>query len=148
MTSKMTAKPSSKTTASNAQRRVEATGVQAFEHLLQEILERGGFVTAVLANGQGLPIATATARQDANVTSAMVAMLQRVSEEARQRLGMAHVDQVAIRDREGARLVCRCLYVEGEVFLLAVMVPPRTYYRRVTNWALRQIRLAWQRHRP
>jgi predicted regulator of Ras-like GTPase activity (Roadblock/LC7/MglB family) len=127
---------------------VEATGVQALEHLVQEILDLGGFLGAVLANGEGLPIATAAARQDANVTSAMVAMLQRVSEEARQRLGMADVDQVAIRDRDGVRLVCRCLYVDGEVFLLAVMVPPRTYYRRVTNWALRQIRLTWQRRRP
>jgi predicted regulator of Ras-like GTPase activity (Roadblock/LC7/MglB family) len=124
---------------------VEATGVQALERILQDMLDRGGLIGAVLADGQGLPIATAASREDADVTSAMVGMLQRVSEEARQRLGMADVDQIAIRDRDGARLVCRCLYIDREAFLLAAMVPPRTYYRRVTNQAMRRIRRAWRR---
>jgi predicted regulator of Ras-like GTPase activity (Roadblock/LC7/MglB family) len=130
------------------QAKAVATGVQAFERVLQELLDQGGFQAAVLANGEGLPVATVAARQDADVTSAMVAMLQRVSEEARQRLGMADVDQVAIRDRAGARLVCRSLYLGEQAFLLAVMVPPRTYYRQATNRALRQIRQAWQRGQP
>jgi predicted regulator of Ras-like GTPase activity (Roadblock/LC7/MglB family) len=124
---------------------VEATGVQALERILQDMLDRGGLIGAVLADGQGLPIATAAAQEDADVTSAMVGMMQRVSEEARQRLGMADVDQIAIRDRAGARLVCRCIYADGEAFLLAAMVPPRTYYRRVTNQAMRRIRRAWRR---
>jgi len=112
------------------------------------LLDQGGFRAAVLANGEGLPIATVAASQDAEVTSAMVAMLQRVSEEARQRLGMAQVDQVAIRDHDGARLVCRSLRLGEAALLLAVMVPPRTYYRRATNRALRQIRRVWQRQKP
>jgi len=115
------------------------------ETVLQQMVRSGHFVSAVLATADGLPIATASSRKDAEVTSAMTAMLSRVSREAKQQLGMADVDEVVIRDRERSRLVCRSLTVSGQQVLLAVRVPANRRYRRTTNQAIRAIKRAWQR---
>jgi predicted regulator of Ras-like GTPase activity (Roadblock/LC7/MglB family) len=109
------------------------------------MVDEGDFVGAVLATADGLPIASASSREEAEVTSAMVAMLSRVSREAKKQLGMADVDEVVIRDRDRYRLVCRTLSVGEEELLLAVRVPARRYHRRATNRAMRRIQRAWQR---
>jgi predicted regulator of Ras-like GTPase activity (Roadblock/LC7/MglB family) len=119
-------------------------GVETLEDTLAKLLKQGRFRAAVLATEAGLPIAAVTPRNEADVTSAMVALLTRVSKQTRDQLGMAAMDEVSVVDREGTRLVCRSLIVDGEELLLAVLVRPRGYYRRSTNWAIRQIRKAWR----
>ena len=120
----------------------------SLDGLIQRMVDEGHFVGAVLATADGLPIASASSREDAEVTSAMVAMLSRVSEEAKRQLGMAEVDEVTIRDRERSRLVCRSLSVAGEELLLAVRVPARRSHRRATNQAIRRIQRAWLDWQP
>jgi len=117
----------------------------SFEQVLQEANRAGHFKAAILASGDGLPIATAQAEPDAELTAAMVALLQKVSKEARQELGMAELDEVAVLDREKMRLVCRFFRMEDEELILALMVRPRARYRRVSTWAIGQLHLLYRR---
>jgi len=115
-----------------------------FEEVLRKMNEQGNFKAAILASGDGLPIATAPSTYDTDTTAAMVALLQSVSKEAREQLEMADVDEVTIFDRDRIRLVCRYLVLEGEELILAVMVPPNRHYRRLTNQAIKEIRAVWK----
>ena len=118
----------------------DAAGVQQLEEVLQEMSDQSGFEAVVLASDEGLPLATLPSMYDSDTTAAMVAMLEGVSREARNQLGLAEVDEVTICDLDRIRLVCRYLNVNGEVLILAVMVPPKAYYRRLTNRAIRRIK--------
>jgi predicted regulator of Ras-like GTPase activity (Roadblock/LC7/MglB family) len=119
-------------------------GMTSFEEVLHRMNELGRFKASVLASNDGLPIATAPSVYDADTAAAIVALLQRVSKEARDQLDMAEVDEVTIFDRDRIRLVCRYMVVDAEKLILAVMVPPNRYHRRLTNWAMREIEAAWQ----
>jgi len=117
-----------------------ATEPTSLEEILCVMNEAGGFRVSVLTSTEGLPIVTVPAGYDSDVTAAMVALLQRVSSDAQSQLGMAEIDEVTIRVRDRIRLVCRYLTVGRERLILAAIVPPGRYYRRVTNRAIRQIR--------
>ena len=119
----------------------------SFEQVLHGLSKEGHFQAVVLANGEGLPIATAQSgaagvgsgtEPDPELTAAMVALLQKVSKEARQELGMAELDEVTVLDRERTRLVCRFFSMGGEELILALMVRPKARYRRASTWAIRQ----------
>ncbi|MCJ7567517.1 MAG: roadblock/LC7 domain-containing protein [Anaerolineales bacterium] len=117
-----------------------ADSVQQLEEVLEQMTDNGDFKAIVLASDEGLPLAAVPSPYDSDTTAAMVALLQRVSREARDQLDMAKVDEVTISDCERIRLVCRYLEVDGDLLILAVMVPPNAYYRRVTNRAVRRIK--------
>jgi predicted regulator of Ras-like GTPase activity (Roadblock/LC7/MglB family) len=117
-----------------------ALGAKPIERILHEMNEQGQFEAAVLASSEGLPLAAAPSVYDTDTTAAMVAMLQRVALEAREYLKMAEVDEITIFDHDRIRLVCRYLDLDGEQLILAAMVPPYHYYRRVTNSAIRRIK--------
>lgn len=116
---------------------VEPTSLQ---EILYEMNEAGRFQVSVLTSTEGLPIATVPASYESDLTAAMVALIQRVSNDAQSQLGMAEVDEVTIRDRDRFRLVCRYLVVGRERLILAAIVPAGYPYRRATNRAVRQIR--------
>lgn len=115
-------------------------GAKPIEEILHQMNEKGQFQAAVLASSEGLPLAAAPSPYDTDTTAVMVAMLQRVGLEARQHLNMAEVDEITILDRDRIRLVCRYLDLGGEQLILAAMVPPYHYHRRVTNYAIRRIK--------
>lgn len=108
--------------------------------ILEEMNRSGKFRVSVLSSTEGLPIATAPQSYDSDLASTMVALLQQVSSDAQSQLGMAPIDEVTIRDHENLRLVCRRVVAGGEELILAALVPPNTYYRRVTNRAVKQIK--------
>ncbi len=120
-------------------RRREATETTSLEEILAAMNEAGEFAASLLTSPEGLPIAAVPADYDSNVAAAMVALLQRVSSDAQNRLGMAEVDEVTIRDRDTIRLVCRYFTVGEQRLILTATVPPGRPYRRVTNRAIRQI---------
>ena len=115
-------------------------GVQQLEEVLEQMTDNGNFKAVVLASDEGLPLASVPSPYDSDTTAAMVALLQKVSREARDQLEMAKVDEVTISDCERIRLVCRYVEVDEDILILAVMVPSDTYYRRVTNRAVRRIK--------
>jgi len=129
----------------------ETAELNPFESILSTMNEAGGFTVSVLTSSEGLPIATVPSSYSSDLAAAMVALLQRASNDAQCQLGMAEVDEVTIRDHDHVRLVCRYFTVghrsvgadapTGRTRLnLATLVPPGCYYRRVTNQAVEQIK--------
>ncbi len=116
-----------------------------FEETLERINREGNFEASVLATPDGLPIATAPAGYDSDVTAAMVALLQSVAQQTQDHVGMAPLDEVSVRASDHIRLVCRSFRVDGEDFILAVVVPrERRYHRQLTNRAIRELTLTWR----
>jgi predicted regulator of Ras-like GTPase activity (Roadblock/LC7/MglB family) len=103
---------------------------------------KGGLDALVLASASGLPIATVPDEYTSDTTAALVAVLQKAGAEAQRQLGLSDVDEVTIRTRDGARLVCRQIDLEHQTLLLIASVPAGTFYRRVTNRAVATIKKA------
>ena len=115
-----------------------------FEETLERINREGSFEASVLATPDGLPIATVPTGYDSDVTAAMVALLKTVAQQTQDQVGMAPLDEVSVRATDHIRLVCRSFEVDGEDFILAVVVPrDQRYYRGLTNRAIRELRLTW-----
>ena len=111
-----------------------------FDEILQEMNTDGGFIRSVLATSDGFSIASAPTSPDHELASAMIALLQQVSAETQDNLGLAPVDEVTIRTEEHSYLVCRTIPTGGENLSLCAIVPPGRAYRRATNRAVRKIR--------
>lgn len=111
-----------------------------FERILYDMNKACEFKVSVLSSIEGLPIATVPANYSSDLLAAMVALLQKVSNDAQGQLRMAKVDEVIICDHDRVRLVCRYLTVGGEKLILAALVPPNRPYRRATNRAIRRIK--------
>jgi len=129
---------------------VEMPGLQIaqatpFDHILEKMASLGHFRAVVLASTGGLPIATASPSGQPDVTAAMVALLQGVSRETREQLGLPDLDEVTIVARDRTRLVCRYFTIGDEDLILAVIVEPNGYYRSATAWAMREIDALWNR---
>jgi predicted regulator of Ras-like GTPase activity (Roadblock/LC7/MglB family) len=112
----------------------------SFDQILSEMNLEGGFTRSVLATAEGLPIASAPMSPDHELASAMIALLQQVSVEAQDHLGLAPVDEVTIRTEQKAYLVCRRISSGEDWVCLGALVPPGKAYRRATNRAVRRIR--------
>jgi len=118
---------------------------QALNEVLQEICREEQVTAAIIANREGFLIAAASATYDAETIAALVAYLRDTAQRAQVQLGLALLDEVAIRDRAHRVLVCRSFPVDGEDdLLLVVMMPTCGAYRRLTNIAIRRIREVWQ----
>ncbi|HEM61632.1 MAG TPA: hypothetical protein ENO24_05025 [Chloroflexi bacterium] len=116
-----------------------------FEETLERINSEGNFRASVLASSDGLPIAAAASPYDPELTAAMVGLLRSVAQQTRTQVGMAQLDEVSLRATDRLRLICRCFQIDGEDFILAVLVPrEQRYYRKITNRALRELRSAWR----
>ncbi len=111
-----------------------------FDEILHEMNTDGGFIRSVLATSDGFSIASAPTSPDNELASAMIALLQQVSVETQDNLGLAPVDEVTIRTEEHSYLVCRTIPAGGESLSLCAIVPPGRAYRRATNRAVRKIR--------
>ena len=112
----------------------------SFDEILQEMNTDGGFIRSVLATSDGFSIASAPTSPDHELASAMIALLQQVSLETQDNLGLAPIDEVTIRTDENSYLVCRTIPAGRESLSLCAIVPPGRAYRRVTNRAVRKIR--------
>ena len=111
----------------------------SFVDILQEMNSDGGFIRSVLATSDGFSIASAPSNPDNELASAMIALLQQVSVETQDNLGLAPVDEVTIRTKEHSYLVCRTISSGDECLSLCALVPPGRAYRRATNRAVRKI---------
>ncbi len=125
---------------SNDGHTLKRTGKKSLADILNEMHEAGKFQISLLASKEGLPIAAAPPEHDSELAAAIIALLQKVSNDTQSQLGMATVDEVTIRDQDQLRLVCRYFVVREEELILAAIVPPNHYYRRVTNNAIKKIR--------
>ncbi|MDH4208925.1 MAG: roadblock/LC7 domain-containing protein [Anaerolineae bacterium] len=116
-----------------------------FEQTLEQINKDGRFRASVLASSDGLPVAQAPSEYDSEIIAAMVALLRSVAQQTQDQVGIGRLDEVSVRADDRLRLVCRYFEIDGEDFILAVVVPnQQRYYRRETNRAIRELRLAWR----
>jgi predicted regulator of Ras-like GTPase activity (Roadblock/LC7/MglB family) len=115
----------------------------AFEKILREMNHAGDFKAAVLSTTEGLSLASAPAGYEDEMAAAMVALLNEVARQAHRKLNLAQVDELSLVGDDRTRLACRYFSVAGQDLVLAVLTPPDRYYRRLTNRAIREIRLAW-----
>jgi predicted regulator of Ras-like GTPase activity (Roadblock/LC7/MglB family) len=116
-----------------------------FEETLERVNREGSFEASMVASSDGLPIATVPSDYDTDIIAAMVALLRSVARETQEHLGMAQIDEVSVRAHDKIRLICRYFSADDEDFILAVVVPSRRrYYRRLTNRAIMEIKLAWR----
>ncbi|MFO8035122.1 MAG: roadblock/LC7 domain-containing protein [Anaerolineales bacterium] len=111
-----------------------------FVDILTQMNEEGGFQQSVLVTGEGLPIAAAPDPVKGESVGALVALLHQVSRDIQTQLDLRGVNEVTILDDDRIRLVCRGIACQGDTLILAALVPPDQYYRRVTNRAIRRIR--------
>lgn len=111
------------------------------QKVLAELNRAGGFAVSVLADLQGLTIASATAEGGkAEAQAAAVALVQKTVAQAREQLAMASTDEITLLDAGGRRLVCRLFGADNRRMILAVMVPQKHLpYRRLTNAAVRSL---------
>lgn len=114
--------------------------------ILEEMNQRGNFPIAVLTDRDGFPIASAAAEdQDPALQAAVVAMIQKVTAQARAQLGMSLTDEIVLHDKDGRSLVCRPFEVNEHSLVLAVVVPQKEQsYRRLTNQAVAAIQRKWR----
>lgn len=117
----------------------DAPSPLSFAQVVHRLNLDGDFQTSVLTSAEGLTIAAYPTDCDNDRTAAIVALLQRVSNDAQSMLGMSDLDEVTIYDRNRVRLVCRYIASEKKSLVLAVIVPPDRHYRRLMNWAVKQI---------
>jgi len=115
----------------------------AFEKILREMNHAGDFKAAVLATTEGLSLASTPAGYEDEMAAAMVALLNEVARQAHRQLNLAQVDELSLVGDDRTRLACRYFSVDRQDLVLAVLTPPDHYYRRLTNWAIREIRRAW-----
>jgi predicted regulator of Ras-like GTPase activity (Roadblock/LC7/MglB family) len=107
--------------------------------ILNEMHAEGNFQLSVLATQDGLPVTTAPKKHNSELAAALVALIQKVSVQAKDQLYMGMIDEMTIRDENKNRLVCRQVALKNETLILAAIVPPDHCYRRVTNRAIRRI---------
>lgn len=124
----------------------ERAGPMSLSDIVTEMHADGDFSISVLASKEGLPIATAPRGHNSDLAAAIIALLQKVSDETQGELGMASVDEVTIRDQDRLRLVCRNFFAGKEELILAALVPPDHYYRHVTNQAIKRIQESLEVH--
>jgi hypothetical protein len=54
------------------------------------------------------------------------------------------LEEIVVRDAQGNRVISRYFNVGNDPLLLAVNVPPKRAYRRLTNLAIREIQRIWE----
>jgi hypothetical protein len=113
------------------------------ERILRQIIKQGGFNGAVVATGDGLPIAMVGSSQvDTKLLGAVAASIKDLASRAHREL-----DEISMRDKKGRLVVSRYFSItapQGEFnLLLAVQVPERRSYRRLINRAVKSIQQVW-----
>jgi predicted regulator of Ras-like GTPase activity (Roadblock/LC7/MglB family) len=115
----------------------------SFARILYDMNEAGRFRASFLVDTQGLPVAAVTSSYDTDTASAMAVLVRNVIEQAQTRIDLAEADEVTVRGNDKMRLVSRYFTVGNETLILVVVAPPDRAYRRLTNRAIKALRVAW-----
>ncbi|MBN1936826.1 MAG: hypothetical protein JW934_19350 [Anaerolineae bacterium] len=116
------------------------TSLDLVQKQLAIMNQLGNFKISVLADRDGLPIAwTCQKAESPERYSAAVALLNRTLDQVKSQLAWPKIDEIAIADEYGDRLVCRTANIDQQMLSLVVLVPKYQRYRRVMNQALQII---------
>lgn len=111
--------------------------------LLNDLNTDGGFSITVLTDQNGLPIASSAGdSDDIDMQAAVVSKVEKIISQVKPQLGMAAMDEIAVNDVNGKKLVCRSFVANQVEFTLAILMDSRNKaYRRLTNKAIAAIQL-------
>lgn len=113
-------------------------------NILCEILVEGEYEAALLSDADGLSLAAVGTEEMADMMAAVTALLRDAATHARQRLALAHVNELSLVGDDRFRLVCRFFDTHaGQPLCLTLVVPPDQAYRRITNQAIKKLRSIW-----
>jgi predicted regulator of Ras-like GTPase activity (Roadblock/LC7/MglB family) len=118
-------------------------GSNQWVELLAAMNKQGGFPISLLTDQDGLLMAAATddAERDAYSQAAVAATINQTAVQAHQQLGMSETTEIILGNAEGERLIYRPFAVNGQRFILVVLVVHRQQtYRMLTNNFIRAIK--------
>jgi predicted regulator of Ras-like GTPase activity (Roadblock/LC7/MglB family) len=111
----------------------------ALERTLRILIREGHFRGAVVASCDGLPLAMVGGAADQELMAGVAAWLKQFAERTH-----ISLEEIAVRDTQGNRLISRYFNVGNDPLLLAVSVPPGQAHRRLTSIAIREIQRIWE----
>jgi predicted regulator of Ras-like GTPase activity (Roadblock/LC7/MglB family) len=120
------------------------TEQSSLARILEEMNEGGNFKASVLVGVEGLALSSVISPFDSETIAAMVALVKRTIQQAREQIGLDEVDEVSVVQGDKMRLICRYFVVGDEELILAVIAPPYQTYRRLTNRAIKEIKQLWR----
>lgn len=114
---------------------------QTVTGLLDQLIEEGGYGSALVCTDDGLVIASSGAVSEDEHTAAFTSLFDEVVRRARRDLDFRAVDEVTLLDPGRGRTVIRPLNLEGEQQLfLVVRLPTNKTWRRNTNKLCSELR--------
>lgn len=112
--------------------------------ILAETNEKGKFITSIVTDREGFPIASASdASQSPEVQAALVGIIQRVTNQASEQLGISATTEFSLFDANGNLFVCRPFVASGIDMVLAFLIPGKDQpYRRLMSQTITAIQQA------
>ncbi len=123
--------------------RTHVTRFQTIGMVLNDLCMEHGLEAAVLVGPEGLPLAAAHFTHDPEALAAVTNFFRRAAHQVQAHLGWPLLDEVTARAQGRGELVGRSFLVEGEEFILVVLLPRQMPYRAITNQAIQTIRWVW-----
>ncbi|MFQ6082913.1 MAG: hypothetical protein ACE5K0_09380 [Candidatus Methanofastidiosia archaeon] len=112
---------------------------EKLEKVLYEINKKGDFEASIISTLEGLSVASISSQYDDVTMAAISSLVREVSKKAETNIGFKKMDEVSLVDNDKFRLVCREFEMGERKFILTVVVPPYKSYRRLTNFAIKEI---------
>jgi predicted regulator of Ras-like GTPase activity (Roadblock/LC7/MglB family) len=113
------------------------------QNIVESLVRENAFRAAVLTDEYGLPLGAFPTGTLSEAPAATVAQIRRLFERVHGRVGLRAMEEVALRDDAGQRLVCRRIVVGEYDLILAVLVPPGRRCRQAIDQAIEAIRQAF-----
>jgi predicted regulator of Ras-like GTPase activity (Roadblock/LC7/MglB family) len=107
------------------------------EEILQTLVQKGGFSEAIVAASDGLLVAM-VGTQEATLIAAVSAAIKDLIQRAH-----PGASEVVTRDETGKVIVSRYFSIDEDWLLLAIETPLYKPYRRLTTWAIKEIKHVW-----
>ncbi|MFP4344589.1 MAG: roadblock/LC7 domain-containing protein [Anaerolineales bacterium] len=123
--------------------RLRVTRFQTIDMVLNDLCREHGLDAAVLVGPEGLPLAAADSSHDPEALAAVTNFFRRAARQVQSHLKWPVLDEVTARTQGSGELVGRSFFVEGEEFLLVVLLPRQLPYRAITSQAIQTIRWVW-----
>jgi len=113
--------------------------------IIQELGKQYGFLSVVLTDSTGLPLATSSNGENGDALAAFVTEMLRVSSQAGNRLMLGKLGElIMIYDQSDRRVICRRFVAGGHELILGVLISSQKSYRRATNQTIREIQRVWK----
>jgi hypothetical protein len=113
--------------------------------ILAETNEKGKFLASVVTDREGFTIASAsTGGQNPEIQGALVGLIQRMTSQASDQLGILPTAEFTLFDTAGNRFVCRPFFAKGIEMVLAFLIPGKDQsYRRIMSQTIDGIQQAF-----